>query len=197
MPTFSYLAGQFDKDKNGAITPDEVAGTDFASFFRSMDLNGDGKITAEDLDLMKAMMAKGENVLVAVKPGGQGELAASHVAWKQTRGLPYVPSPLFYRGHVYLIKDGGMLSCFKAQSGEPVYQQERIGAEGSYYSSPVAADGRLYVSSVNGVLSVVDAGEKPDVLGRAEFKERLVATPAIVDNKIYVRTADHLWAFGK
>lgn len=57
--------------------------------------------------------------------------------------------------------------------------------------------GRLYVASVNGALSVLDAGEKPAVLGRAEFKERLAATPAIMDNKLYVRTADRLWALGK
>jgi outer membrane protein assembly factor BamB len=68
---------------------------------------------------------------------------------------------------------------------------------GSYYASPVAANGRIYVASVPGTLTVLDAGDKPEVVGRAEFAERLIATPAIVDNKLYVRTADHLWAFGK
>jgi outer membrane protein assembly factor BamB len=197
MPTFDYLAGQFDKDKNGAITREEVAGTDFASFFRSMDVNGDGKITAEDLDTMKAMMAKGENVLVAVKPGGKGQLAASHVAWKATRGLPYVPSPLYYRGRVYLVKDGGMASCFDAATGREIYLQERVGAIGSYYASPIAADGRIYLASLNGAITVYAAGDKPEVLGRADLGERMSATPAIADNKLYIRTANHLWAFGK
>ena len=94
MPSFPDMAKQFDKNGDGAITPDEVAGTPMASFFRSMDQNRDGKITAEDLATLAANMAKGEKVLVAVKAGGHGELAQSQVAWKQTRGLPYVPSPL-------------------------------------------------------------------------------------------------------
>lgn len=196
MPGFEQIAEKEDANKDGVITYEE-ASPGMRSFFASYDRNGDKRLTREEWDGFRAALAKGKNVLVAVRPGGKGDVSESYVAWKQTRGLPYVPSPLFYRGHVYVIKDGGMLSCFKAQSGEPVYQQERIGAQGSYYSSPVAADGRLYVSSVSGALSVVDAGEKPDVLGRTEFKERLVATPAIVDNKLYVRTADHLWAFGK
>ena len=143
------------------------------------------------------LLAKGENSLIAIKPGGLGDITDTHVAWKQTRGLPYVPSPLFYQGRVYLIKDGGMMSCFDALTGEPVYQQERIGAVGSYYTSPVAVDGKILVATVNGVLSVVQAGDKPEVVGRAEFGERFVTTPAIVDNKVYIRTGNHLWAFGQ
>jgi outer membrane protein assembly factor BamB len=108
-----------------------------------------------------------------------------------------VASPLFYRGHVYLVKDGGMISCFGAVTGKPVYEQERIGALGNYQASPVAADGRIYLASVNGVITVLAAGDKPDVLARADLRERLVATPAIVDSKLYVRTANHLWAFGR
>ena len=62
---------------------------------------------------------------------------------------------------------------------------------------PIAADGRLYVTSLDGVLTVLATGDKPEVLGRAEFKERIAATPALVDKTIYVRSAENLWAFGK
>src|SRR6185503_13782262 len=98
MPSFEQTAANFDKNKDGAITADEVKGTPLEPFFHAQDINGDGKLTAEDVDGMKAMMAKGENVLVAVRAGGKGQLDANHVAWKQTRGLPYVPSPIYYRG---------------------------------------------------------------------------------------------------
>jgi outer membrane protein assembly factor BamB len=143
-------------------------------------------------------MAKGKNVLVAVKPGGKGELTESQVAWKQTRGLPYVPSPLYYRGRVYLIRDGGLMSSFDARTGQPHFQQERIDAIGSYYASPVAADGHIYVASVNGRVTVVAAGgEMPKILHHADFGERISATPALAGNTLYLRTASALFAFGK
>ena len=196
MPSFDTLAATEDKDKDGVIGYDE-ASPFIQSFFSSYDANRDKRLTREEWDSFRENLMKGENSLIAIKPGGKGDVTTSHVAWKQTRGLPYVPSPLYYRGNIYLIKDGGMMSCYNAQSGDVIYQQERIGAIGSYYTSPVAANGRIYVASINGVLSVIKAGEKPDVIGRTDFKERLVATPALVDNKIYIRTAEHLWAFRK
>src|SRR5262249_10919012 len=145
------------------------------AFFRSLDVNRDGKITKEDLEAMAAQMAKGENVLVAVKPGGRGDLGESALAWKQTRGLPYVPSPLHYQGRIYLVKDGGMVSCFEAASGKVIYQQERLrDAAGSYYASPVAGDGRILFASTGGRVSVLKAGgEQPEILHQADFKERI------------------------
>ena len=198
MPTWEMLSQQFDKNKDGAITPDELKGTEMESFFRSLDVNRDGKITKEDLDALAANMAKGENVLVAVKPGGKGELSEDAVAWKQTRGLPYVPSPLHYRGRVYLVKDGGMASSFDAKTGKVFYQQERLNAASSFYASPVAADGRIYFTSLNGKVVVVEAGgDAPKVLHSVEFGERISATPAPVENALYVRTTTALYAFGK
>src|SRR5206468_6641442 len=120
--------------------------------------------------------AKAENVLVAVKPGGRGNITQTHVAWKATRGLPYVPSPLFYDGRIYLIRDGGMMSSFDARGGKPFYTQERLEATDKYYASPVAADGRIYLASLAGKLSVVKAGgDKPEALQQVDFGERIFA----------------------
>jgi outer membrane protein assembly factor BamB len=119
------------------------------------------------------------------------------VAWKFTRGLPYVSSPLFYDGRIYLIKTGGMLSSVDAKTGQPYYTQERLDAAGDYYSSPVAADGRIYIASLDGKLTVVKAGgDKPEVLHQAEFGERIFASPALVGDKLYLRTQSALYAFG-
>ena len=198
MPSFEQTAALYDKNKDGAITPDEVKGTPMEAFFRAQDLNGDGKITVEDVEGMKAMMSKGENVLVAIRPGGRGELSASDVAWKQTRGLPYVPSPLYYRGRIYLLKDGGMVSSYDSRTGAPAYQQERLNALGSYYASPVAADGRVIVASLDGKVTVFAAGgDTPKILHQVDFKERIAATPALVENQIYLRTPTALYAFGR
>jgi len=200
MPGFDKLLeggpfGGTDKNGDGVLDYAE-ASEQMQSFFGGFDQNEDKRLTREEWNGFLAIIAKGENSLIAVKPGGKGDVTVSHVAWKQKKGLPYVPSPLWYRGFVYIIKDGGMLSRFAAKTGEPTYEQERIGALGNYYASPVAADGRLYVASLDGVLSVLAAGDKPEVLGRAEFKERIAATPALVDKAIYVRSAENLWAFG-
>ena len=198
MPSFESLAKAADKNNDGVITAEEAKAAGTGGFFKVFDVNGDGKITAEDIDLMKAQMVKGENVLVALKPGGQGELGTDKIAWKQTSGLPYVPSPLFYRGRVYLVRDGGMVSSFDAKTGTPYYQKERLDAGGSYYASPVAADGRIYFVSLNGRVSVVAAGgEQPKILRQADFGERICATPALVENALYLRTASALFAFGQ
>ncbi len=198
MPTWEQTAEKYDKNRDGKITPEEAKGTDLEPFFRAQDLNHDGVLTREDIEGLRAMMAKGENVLVAVKPGGKGELSEDAVAWKQTRGLPYVPSPLLYRGRIYLVKDGGMASSFDAKTGKIHYQQERLNAIGSYYSSPVAADGRIFVASLNGKLTVLAAGgDAPQILHQADFGERIAATPALMENVLYVRTSTALYAFGK
>jgi outer membrane protein assembly factor BamB len=195
-PSWDKFLEKNDKNHDGEITFDEFEPDD-RDFARGMDRNHDGKITKEDWDILMAQIAKAQNVLVAVKPGGQGDITESHLAWKATRGLPYVPSPLLYEHRLYLVKDGGMLSSFDAKSGRPFYTQERIdGAAGPYYASPVAADGRIYLATKDGKLSVIKAGgERPEILHQADFAERIFATPALVGNRLYLRTVSRLYAF--
>jgi len=195
-PTWEKFLEQNDKNKDGVVALDEFA-TASRDFYRGLDLNRDGKIDKAEWDQIQVAIAKSENVLVAVKPGGQGDISRTHVAWKCTRGLPYVASPLFYNDRIYLIKNGGMISSLDAKTGSPFYSQERLDAEGSYYSSPVAADGRIYIASSPGKLTVVKAGgDKPEILHQTEFGERIFATPALVGNNLYLRTQTSLYAFG-
>jgi len=195
FPSWKSFLERSDKNKDGEVTFDELPESD-RGFAKGMDTNHDGKLTKEDWDLLQAHLAKAENILLAVKPGGTGDISSSHIAWRFNRGLPYVPSPIFYDGRIYLLRDGGMLSSLDAKTGKSFYLQERIGAIGSYYASPVAADDRIYVVSVPGKLSVIKAGgDKPEILHQADFKERAFATPALVGNNLYVRTEKHLWAF--
>ncbi|HWW00090.1 MAG TPA: PQQ-binding-like beta-propeller repeat protein [Candidatus Acidoferrum sp.] len=195
-PTWEKFLEEHDRNKDGVVTLDEFDAVS-RDFWRGLDLNRDGKIDKAEWDEIQANIAKGENVLVAVNPGGRGDISQSHVAWKVTRGLPYVASPLFYDGRIYLIKNGGMLSSFEAKTGKPYYVQERLDAPGSYYSSPVAGGGRIYLASSAGKLTVVKAGgEKPEILHQAEFGERIFASPALVGDKLYLRTQSTLYAFG-
>jgi outer membrane protein assembly factor BamB len=194
-PSWQKFLEQHDKNKDGRISLEEFG--DEKAWFRSMDVDNDGFVTSADWDKIEALMNSGQNTMLAVKAGGAGDITETHVAWKSNRGLPYVPSPLYYDGNVYIVKDGGMLSCFDVKTGEARYSQERLDANGSYYASPVAADGRVFLASVNGRVTVVKAGgTKPEILHQADFKERIAATMAIVEANIYLRTQTKLYAFG-
>ena len=196
LPAWEKFLAEYDKNKDGVVTLDEFDESS-RDFFRGYDVNRDGKIDKSDWDRITAALAKGENVLVAVKPGGRGNITQTHVAWKATRGLPYVASPLLYDGRIYFVKNGGMLSSLDARTGKAYYTQERLEAPGSYYASPVAADGRLYLVSVSGKLTVVKAGgDKPEILHQAEFGERIFASPALAESNLYLRTRSTLYAFG-
>jgi len=91
---------------------------------------------------MADIFSKAQNACLAVRPDGAGDVTATHVAWTQRRGLPYVPSPLCYQGRLFLIKNGGLASCFRTKDGAVLYQEERLGALGDYYSSPWLPEGR-------------------------------------------------------
>jgi outer membrane protein assembly factor BamB len=194
MPKFEMLLQQEDKDNDGVIALDE-AGPMIKTMIGMLDANHDQKLSKDEWDNFQAALAKGENLAMAVRPGGKGDISETHVAWKYGRGLPYVSSPLAYRGAVYFVRDGGMMTCLKSKTGEPNYEQERLGTMGSYYASPVAADGVVYVCSVNGAVTSLKAGEKIEVIATNDLKDRISATPAIADNTLYVRTFKNLYAF--
>ena len=133
--------------------------------------------------------------VMAIRPGSKGELSRANIVWSERRGVPGVPSPLYYKGYLYTFKNGGIVFCRAAKTGELVYSG-RLGALGYYYSSPVAADNKIYIASANGVVVVLDAGEQLKILATNELDGAILATPAIVDGNIYVRTEAHLYAFG-
>jgi len=132
--------------------------------------------------------------LMAVRLGEAEGAPADRVVWQENRGVPEVPSPLVYRGRVWLVRNGGLLTCRDAASGKSLFD-EGIGAPGGYYASPVAAGGRIYLASDRGVLTVVQAEDKLQVLARNDLGEPIYATPAVVDGKLLVRTLNRLLAF--
>lgn len=192
---WAEFAKQWDKNGDGAVAYEEIDAAR-RDYFRGLDHDRDGRYTETDWEKNAASRVRYENLIVAVKPGGRGDITSTHVAWSFRRGLPYVPSPLLYDGRIYLVKDGGLLTSLDARTGEPHYVQERLGATGNYYASPVAADGRILLASVAGKVTVVRAGgAAPEVVHRADFGSRILATPALVGDRLYLRTATHLWAF--
>ena len=197
LPAFEDLVEKGDEDGDGELTRDEAPSGPAKQHFVYVDADKNGKLTRAEWTSMAEIFGSSRNALLAVRPDGRGDVTATHIAWKRERGLPYVPSPIVYEGRVFLVKKGGIASSFDASSGEVCYQQKRLGAFGNYYSSPVAAGGKICVISQRGVAVVLGAGRDLEVLARNELGETTMATPAIVGNRLYVRTDKHLWCFAE
>lgn len=196
LETFGEFLRMNDRNADGKLSRGEIPAGAVRDRFSQMDLNKDGAVTGAEWDTMAGMFDKAGNAVLAIRPGGRGDITTSHLAWKSIRSLPYVCSPVYFDGHLYTVKNGGLASCYNAATGKPLYQDERLGAGGDYYASLVAADGRIYAVSQQGIVSVLAAGASLTILARNELSEDVMATPAIVGKVIYVRTAGHLYAFG-
>lgn len=197
MPPFEQFAAQNDKDKNGTLAKDEFPAGPFKDRFSQIDVNKDGIVTRKEFEDMGSMFERAENQVFAIKPGGRGDITDTHVVWKINRHLPYVSSPLCVKGRVYTIKDGGLASCYDTKTGSISYQAERLDAEGSYYTSAITADGRIYAASQKGRVVVYETGDTLTVLARNDMGEQVFATPAILDGRIYLRTEKRLFCFGR
>lgn len=200
MPTFDELIAQTgDDNKDGLVSKEEASDSFLKDFFSNQDINKDGQITRQEWDAILQFMAASRNSAFALKPGGTGNVTESHVLWKQKKGLPYVPTAILYRGQYVMIKDGGIVTAYDAETGEEIYQRRAI-ASGNYYASPVAANGNIYFTSLaDGIVTVLKGGaDKPETLAEnPPLGERVAATPAIADDTLYVRTAGHLYAFAE
>jgi len=195
VPEYDVLLSLYDKDKGGNLAAAELVGTPLHDFLFIMDDDKNGILEREEWEDMRTSMRAGHNVVLAIKPGGHGDITDSHVAWKNERGSPYVSSPLAADGRLFLTKDGGFATCYNAPTGEILYEKQRLGADGDYYASPIAAAGRIYACSSRGTVVVCKSTDSLEVLARNNLNEPIAATPAIVGDTIYIRTATHIWAF--
>jgi outer membrane protein assembly factor BamB len=195
MPPFDTMLKNLDKDNDGVISREEGE-KGFEGFFDNLDANKDGKLTRDEWDNLLKFMSEGKNSAFALKPGGKGDITSSNLVWTKTKGLPYIASALLYRGQFIMVKDGGIVTAYDAKTGDQIYQ-ERAAAAGKYYASPVAANGNIYFTTLDGVVTVLKAGvQKPEVVAtNPKLGERAAATPAIAGNTLYLRTDKHLYAF--
>jgi outer membrane protein assembly factor BamB len=157
------------------------------------DKNHDGFWTREEF-IADLTVGQGRPNLAALRPGGAGDITASHVSWTLRNGIPEIPSPIFHSGRLYLVRDGGVLSCVNAATGDVIYR-ERLGADGQYMASSVLANEHLYLLSAKGVLTVVKAGDKFVIVHQANLQGSVSATPAMDHNSLYVRTDEAMLAF--
>jgi outer membrane protein assembly factor BamB len=167
--------------------------------FTGMPLRTVGSPVADDgLVFLGAGDGSGARAMIAVKLGGKGDVTKTHLAWEKDSGSPYVPSMLAYKGHVYAIYDpkaSSVAVCYEAKTGKELWRR-RLSATVS--ASPVLIDGKIYSIDERGVVSVFEA--KPDgfkLLARNDVEEAVSATPAVSDNRLYIRGTRHLICVGK
>ncbi len=142
--------------------------------------------------------------IYAIRPGANGDislkddkLSNDSIAWSKKRGGPYMPTPIVYGDLLYACSNSGVLTAYKAITGEQVYQERLGGKGGAFTASPVASDGKVYLSSEDGEVFVVKAGPKHELLATNAVGEVMMATPAISDGLLIVRGINHLFAFGE
>ena len=215
MPRFTDLLKEHDADKDGKLAKSEFP-KDLASarrpeagnvtggqimlidFFDQLDISKDGKLGRFEWSAVSAMIrvTTKEHGLLAIRPGGEGDVTKSHVAWSEGRAIPEVPSPLAVDSTVVMVKNGGIVTCIDADAGK-LHYRKRVGAAGSYYASPVTADGRIFLCSSAGVVSVIRSGAKFERIASNDLQVTIKATPAIAGDTIFVRSETKLHAFAE
>ncbi len=146
-------------------------------------------------DIVYVMSGHREPKLMAIKLGREGDLTGTDaIVWSQTRGTSYTASPVLHENKFYALTDTAMLSCFNASTGEPFYHQQRLPEADSFKASPVGADGKLYLASESGVVTVVKMGEKFEILAKNIFENHMfVASPVVAAGELYLRSKTHLF----
>ncbi len=141
--------------------------------------------------------------IYVIRPGAAGDISlkdgkdsSEFIAWSKTRGGPYMPTPVIYGDLLYVVSNQGVLTTYNAKTGERVYQERLGGKGGAFTSSPVASDGKIYLSSEDGEVFVVKAGPKYELIATNSVGEVMMATPAISDGMVIVRGLNHVFAFG-
>jgi outer membrane protein assembly factor BamB len=139
----------------------------------------------------------------AIRPGAsgdislnEGETANQYIAWFQKVGGPYNPSPLLYGPYFYVLKDRGFLSCYDARTGKVIYPDQRLGNANAFTSSPWAYDGKIFCQSEDGDTFVIKAGPKFEILHKNCLNEMCMATPAIANGSLLLRTETKLYRIG-
>lgn len=128
--------------------------------------------------------------LWAVKPGGRGDITASHVAWKVVKQVSKNPSPLLVGKRIYQVEDAGIATCLDAATGELLWA-ERLG--GKFSASPLFADGRIYLCSEEGHTHVIQPADRFQRLAENVLDGRILASPAAAGNALFIRTDSHLY----
>jgi outer membrane protein assembly factor BamB len=196
LPPFDETLKQSDTNKDQRIHRDEVkSNKDAIEHFGWLDANSDNYIDRAEWDFVRNSTTSGHG-LTAVRLAGRGDLTSSNVVWRLKKSYPSIPAPLIYRGVMYLMKEGGIVSSLDPASGQILKQGRTPDALEEYYASPVAADGKIFLVSASGKVTVLKADAQWEILAMNDLDEEVWATPAIAGGNLYIRTRNALYSFG-
>jgi outer membrane protein assembly factor BamB len=218
--------GKITRESIKAMRKDKGAGIPEAFWkkFERGDLNKDGVLEGEEIDrafldpsnqggiLEREARLRGGTAadwrkwdaelqadasIQAVRGGGTGDVTKTHTLWKVKSKAPdHLVSPLLTADRLLLVKSGGFASCVGAGKGESLWSKQRIDNPGRYLASPVCGDGKIYVTGENGVIVVLADGPELKVLAKNDMRETCIATPAIADGRLFIRTRTRLFCVG-
>jgi outer membrane protein assembly factor BamB len=210
IPTtpFAEALAAYDTNRDGRIAKSELEPMEFKgttdrqgrmlkAAFEAFDVDRDLAIVEREWAVFRAMLSA-ENGLLAIRAGGTGDTTNEAIRWRYQKPVPQVPSTLLYKGVLYMVNDSGILISFDPETGNVLKQGRLKGAIDKYFASPVGGDGKIYLVSQDGTVSVVEAKGEWEVLGVHALGDEVFATPAIGDDgKLYVRTKSALYCFGR
>ena len=183
---------KLDADGDQALDVKEIAPSDYATTFAWFDIDGDGKAALTEIARQLEVMNSKDFGLVAIDLGAPG---GPRTLWKERKTLPYIATPILYRDVLFLVKDGGILTSYDPKTGAVLKRGRIEGATEQFFPSPVAAGGRLYLTSSTGTVAVVSAQAQWETLAVNDLDEPVFATPAVADGRLFVRTRSKLYAF--
>jgi outer membrane protein assembly factor BamB len=185
-----------DTNGDGGIQKGEFPKFTPAFWFDVADLDINGSLNKDEWAYYRAALDS-ENGMLAIRLGGSGDMSDTAIRWKYQRSVPQLPSPLLYRNVLYMVNDNGIVTTLNPDTGAVIKQGRLTGAPGAVFASPIAADGHVYFTTEAGAVVVVSPGGDLAVQSVNALNEEAYATPAVADGRIYVRTTQALYAFGR
>lgn len=184
-----------DTNQDGKLTKAEIP-AEFAERFDKADADRDGFLVDAEIDAAfqsPKNMVGGGSVVEAIQGGGRGDVTKTHIAWRLDNKAPSnISSPLLVGDKLFMVKKGGLASCFQAGSGKALWETKRIRNLGDYYASPVAGDGKIYVTGENGFVVVLEDADELKILSKNDMGDSCLATPAISDGDLFIRARGKL-----
>lgn len=195
IPPFAAVRDA-DQDKDGRFSRDELPDELARRWHKLLDLDGDLLISEREWNRYRDAR-RSAGGLWAFTMGGSDDITAESTVWHYDKAVPQLPSPLLYRGVLYMVNDGGIVTAIDPGTGRVLAQRRLQEAVGSYYASPVAGDGKIFVMSESGKVVVLKAGSSLETLAVNDLGEMAYATPALAGGRIFIRTRAALYCFGE